>query len=96
MNNSRYDSRPILLLVVFLWAQFAAVQHSVEHPFHQSAQSCEAFLCVEKTPSLTAAIVQFAPRTEADEIISSPTTIAYSSTLTPYYSRAPPLSVFVS
>ena len=90
----RHLFRHLLLVALFLFVQFAALAHGVEHaiePAHDNAPVCE--LCIAYTP-LGAGIVGSLPAWHAPELVPafeapipavSPT--AFRAT---YQSRAPP------
>lgn len=39
----------VLLSLVLLMGQYAALAHATKHPFHESVQSCQVFFALEKS-----------------------------------------------
>jgi hypothetical protein len=48
--------RILLFIFVLLAGQIGALVHSVDHPFHEPTQQCDAFLALEKSKDIAPAI----------------------------------------
>ncbi len=91
----RHVFRHLLLVALFLFVQFAALAHAVEHaiePARDDAPVCE--LCIAYTP-LSAGIVGSLPAWQAPELVpafeATIPVVSHAAFRAIYQSRAPPL-----
>ena len=47
VNKQPISLKITLISLILLIGQYAALAHSVEHPFHEASQACEVYLALE-------------------------------------------------
>lgn len=83
----------MVVLVLFVVAQFLTIVHAVEHPFHAADASCDSYIAAEKIKtSLADSCAQIVLHYFIESVSSQPDTGYFAAVSLSYWSRAPPLS----
>lgn len=81
----------ILISIALLLGQFAALVHSVEHPFHETTDSCQVYLALEhsKDGLVSGCGATVNPIAHSNhQVVFTALLLSYTQTL--YSIRAPP------
>ena len=49
VNKQHVSLKMLLISIALIMGQYVALVHSVEHPFHEVTQACEAYIALEQS-----------------------------------------------